>query len=236
MIPLRDANPTRIRPYVTIGLIVVNIAVFFLIQGRGDAADEQAFVYERAAIACEVTTGDPLDIDEIVSGRCVDGAEAPVFPGKNVYLAVFTSMFLHGSIGHLLFNMWFLWIFGNNVEEAYTHVGYLLLYIVGGLAGTAAFIAANGDTTIPLVGASGAIAVTMGAYAVLFPKHRITSLLGWIVLPLPAGIFLLFWFIAQFALGGAGVAWEAHAGGFVFGVAVSLLLRGRLMARVARPY
>ncbi len=235
MIPLRDANPIRIRPYVTIGLIAVNIIVFFLIQGRGSPAEEQAFVYERAAIACEVTTGEPLDVDEIVTGACFDGAGAPVFPGKNVYLAVFTSMFLHGSIGHLLFNMWFLWIFGNNVEEAYTHLGYLALYILGGLAGTAAFIALNSDTTIPLVGASGAIAVTMGAYAVLFPKHRITSLLGWIVVPLPAGVFLFVWFIAQFALGGTGVAWEAHAGGFVFGVAVSLLFRNRLLGRVAMP-
>jgi membrane associated rhomboid family serine protease len=161
------------------------------------------------------------------------GAQAPVFPGKNVYLAVFTSMFLHGSIGHLLFNMWFLWIFGNNVEEAYGHFGYLLLYLVGGLAGTAAFIALNSNATVPLVGASGAIAVTMGAYAVLFPKHRIVSLLGWIILPLPAGIFLFVWFVAQFGLGGTGVAWEAHAGGFVVGVAVSLLLRRRLLGRVA---
>ncbi len=233
MLPLRDANPTRITPYVTLGLIAVNILVFFLIQGRGSAGEQQAFVYERAAIACEVTTGDPLDVEEITSGQCVAGAQAPVFPGKNVYLAVFTSMFLHGSIGHLLFNMWFLWIFGNNVEEAYGHFGYLLLYLVGGLAGTAAFIALNSNATVPLVGASGAIAVTMGAYAVLFPKHRVLSLLGWIILPLPAGIFLFVWFVAQFGLGGTGVAWEAHAGGFVVGVAVSLLLRRRLLGRVA---
>lgn len=232
MLPLRDANPTSITPFVTLGLIAVNILVFFLIQGRGDAAEEAEFVYERAAIACEVTTGDPLDIDEITSGVCVDGAQAPIFPGKNVYLAVFTSMFLHGSIGHLLFNMWFLWIFGNNVEEAYGHFGYLLLYIVGGLAGTAAYIVNNTGATVPLVGASGAIAVTMGAYAVLFPKHRVTSLVAFFIIPLPAAIFLFIWFFAQFGLGGSNVAWEAHAGGFVFGVAVSLLLRGRLLGRV----
>ena len=235
MLPLRDANPTRITPYVTIGLIVVNIAVFFLIQGRGDAAQEQEFVYERAAIACEVTTGDPLGVDEIVGGQCIDGAQSPIFPGKNVYLAVFTSMFLHGSIGHLLFNMWFLWIFGNNVEEAYSHFGYLLVYIVGGLVATAAYIGTNLDATVPLVGASGAIAAIMGAYLVLFPKHRVTSLVGWFIIPLPAAVFLVIWFAFQFGLAGSNVAWEAHAGGFIFGVAVTLLFRNRLLARVALP-
>jgi membrane associated rhomboid family serine protease len=233
MLPLRDANPTRITPYITLGLIAVNLVVFFLIQGRGSAQDQQAFVYERAAIACEVTTGDPLGVDEIVTGRCVDGAQNPVFPDKNVNLAAFTSMFLHGSIGHLLFNMWFLWIFGNNIEEAFGRVGYLVLYLLGGLAATAAFIFLNPETTVPLVGASGAIAVTMGAYVVLFPKHRITSLVGWFILPLPAAVFLVIWFVAQFALGGTGVAWEAHAGGFVVGAAAALALRGPLLRRVA---
>lgn len=235
MIPLRDANPTRITPYVTIALIAINILVYFVLQARGTEAEQNVFVYERAAIACEVTTGEPVGVDEITSDQCFDGAQDPIFPGKNVYLAVFTSMFLHGGIGHLLFNMWFLWIFGNNVEEAYTHVGYAFIYLIGGIAGTAAFVALNPDTTIPLVGASGAIAVTMGAYAVLFPKHRVTTLLGWIILPLPAGIYLFVWFAFQFFLGGSGVAWEAHAAGFVVGAAVSLLFRDRLLGRVAMP-
>ena len=235
MLPLRDANPTGIIPFVTLGFIAANLLVFFLVQSRGDAADQQAFVYERAAIACEVVTGDPLDAEEILTGRCVDGAPSPVFPGKIVYLALLTSMFLHGSAGHVLFNMWFLWIFGNNVEEAYGHVGYALLYVIGGLAATAAFIVVNPDTTIPLVGASGAIAAVMGSYAVLFPRHRVTSLVVWLIIPLPAAIFLVIWFVAQFGLGGTGVAWEAHAGGFVFGVAVTLALRQRLLARVTAP-
>jgi membrane associated rhomboid family serine protease len=148
---------------ITLVLIAVNIFVFYLIQGRGSVEDQEAFVYERAAIACEVTTGSPLGVDEILSGECVDGAQAPIFPEKNVFLALFTSMFLHGGTAHLLFNMWFLWIFGNNVEEAYGHIGYLLLYLVGGLVATAAFVAMNPDATVPLVGASGAIAVAMGS-------------------------------------------------------------------------
>jgi membrane associated rhomboid family serine protease len=90
----------------------------------------------------------------------------------------------------------------------------------------------NPEATIPLVGASGAIAVAMGAYAVLFPGHRVLSLVGWLLLPVPAALFLAFWFVAQFGLGGSGVAWEAHAGGFAFGAVVSLLLRSRLLRRV----
>ncbi|HVR78314.1 MAG TPA: rhomboid family intramembrane serine protease, partial [Acidimicrobiia bacterium] len=138
MFPLRDLNPTRITPVVTLILVVVNLVVFFLIQGRGTPDEQQALVYERAAISCEVTTGSPLSLEERASGVCLAGSQDPVFPDKNVLLALVTSMFLHGSIGHVLFNMWFLWIFGNNVEEAYGHLGYLLVYLLGGLVATGA--------------------------------------------------------------------------------------------------
>ena len=217
---------------VTLILVVVNLVVFFLIQGQGTPDEQQALVYERAAISCEVTTGSPLSLEEIASGVCLAGSQDPVFPDKNVLLALVTSMFLHGSIGHVLFNMWFLWIFGNNVEEAYGHLGYLLVYLLGGLVATGAYVVMNPEATVPLVGASGAIAVAMGAYAVLFPGHRVLSFVGWFLIPVPAALFLAFWFIAQFGLGGTGVAWEAHAGGFVFGAVVSLLFRSRLMRRV----
>jgi membrane associated rhomboid family serine protease len=230
--PLRDLNPTRITPVVTLILVVVNLVVFFLIQERGTPDEQQALVYERAAISCEVTTGSPLSVEEITSGECLAGSQDPVFPDKNVLLALVTSMFLHGSIGHVLFNMWFLWIFGNNVEEAYGHLGYLMVYLLGGLVATGAYVVMNPEATIPLVGASGAIAVAMGAYAVLFPGHRVLSFVGWFLIPVPAALFLAFWFIAQFGLGGTGVAWEAHAGGFVFGAVVSLLFRSRLMRKV----
>jgi membrane associated rhomboid family serine protease len=156
-----------------------------------------------------------------------------VFPEKIPFLSMLTSMFLHGGVGHVLFNMWFLWIFGNNVEEAFGRLRYILMYIVGGVAATMAFVVANPDSTIPLVGASGAIAAVLGSYAVLFPGHRVLSLLGWFVVPVPAALFLGLWFVAQFGLGGTNVAWEAHAGGFAFGFALTLLFRRRLLRRVS---
>ena len=232
MFPLRDVNPTRITPVVTLGLIAASLIVFFFVQAPQSPAEQQEFLYQRAVIACEVVTQQPLTAEEIISGDCLSGQAAPVFPDKAPFLAVLTSMFLHGSTGHVLFNMWFLWIFGNNVEEAYGHIRYLLMYLVGGIAATFTFIFMNPDSTVPLVGASGAIAAALGAYAALFPSHRVLSLLGWIVVPVPAALFLGFWFFAQFGLGGTNVAWEAHAGGFVFGFALSLLMRRRLLRRV----
>jgi membrane associated rhomboid family serine protease len=232
VLPLRDLNPTRITPVITLLLIAANFVVFFLIQGSGTQEEQEAFVYERAAIACEVMTGAPLGVGEIRDDVCLAGAQSPIFPDKNVFLALLTSMFLHGSVAHLLFNMWALWIFGNNVEEAFGHIGYLLFYLLGGLVATGVYVLLNQDATVPLVGASGAIAVAMGSYAVLFPGHRVLSLLGWFLVPIPAALFLVIWFVAQFGLGGSGVAWEAHAGGFLFGALISLFLRSNLLRRV----
>ncbi|MEE8407516.1 MAG: rhomboid family intramembrane serine protease, partial [Acidimicrobiia bacterium] len=218
---------------VTIGFIVINLLVFFVIQAQQTQAEQEEFLYRRAAIGCEITTLQPLSAEEIITGTCLSGSETPVFPEKIPFLSMLTSMFLHGSVGHVLFNMWFLWIFGNNVEEAFGRLRYILMYIVGGVAATMAFVAVNPDSTIPLVGASGAIAAVLGSYAVLFPGHRVLSLLGWFVVPVPAALFLGLWFFAQFGLGGTNVAWEAHAGGFAFGFALTLLFRRRLLRRVS---
>ncbi|MCZ6519184.1 MAG: rhomboid family intramembrane serine protease [Actinobacteria bacterium] len=233
MFPLKDVNPTRITPYVTIGFIVANLLVFFLIQGRQTPAEQEEFLYRRAAIGCEITTLQPLSAEEIITGKCLSGSEEPVFPEKIPFFSMLTSMFLHGGIGHVVFNMWFLWIFGNNVEEAFGRLRYILMYIAGGVGATLAFVAANPDSTIPLVGASGAIAAVLGSYAVLFPGHRVLSLLGWFIVPVPAAVFLGVWFVLQFGLGGTNVAWEAHAGGFAFGFALTLLFRRRLLRRVS---
>jgi membrane associated rhomboid family serine protease len=229
--PIRDLNPTRIVPVMTILLIAANLFVFFGVQGRTQEAEAE-FLYRRAAIACEITTGDPLSPAEIESEDCSSVTEEPLFPEKSPWYAMVISMFLHGSVGHVLFNMWFLWIFGNNVEEAFGVLAYLAMYLVGGVAATLVFVVANPSSTIPLVGASGAIAAVLGVYAVLFPGHRIVSLVGWFLVPLPAALFLGIWFIAQFGLGGTNVAWEAHAGGFVFGLIAAMFLRRRLMTRV----
>jgi membrane associated rhomboid family serine protease len=176
-----------------------------------------------------------MSIAAINGDRC-GAAGMPVFPAKNVYLAAFTSMFLHGGILHLLGNMWFLWIFGNNVEEAFGRFGYLALYLVAGLAATGGFVVGNGESTIPLVGASGAIAGVLGAYAVLFPQHRVLSLMFVVFLPVPSMVFLAIWFFSQFAVPDPTVAWEAHVVGFLFGMAVAAFLRGPLLGRLARVH
>jgi membrane associated rhomboid family serine protease len=236
LLPIRDLNPTRIFPLFTLLLIAVNLAAFFLWQPRDDPNQEVAFLYENAAVGCELTTGDPLTDAEIRQGVCDEndrGAPAE-FPDKNVWLAGFVSMFLHGSVLHILGNMWFLWIFGNNVEEAYGSLAFLAMYLVAGIAATATFVLANPDSTEPLIGASGAIAGVLGAYLVLFPAHRVLTLLFYLFVPVPAIVFLGFWFVSQFGFQDAGVAWEAHVGGFVLGVLLTLPLRSLLLRRVAR--
>ena len=230
MLPIRDVNPTRIRPLVTWAIIALNAYVFFVVQPQDiDAATE--FAYERAAIACELTTGEPLTLDEINSERCRDDDGAPFFPAKNVWLSGLVSMFLHGGIAHILFNMWSLWIFGNNVEEAFGHLGYLAFYTAAGVAATVGFVVVNPDLTVPLIGASGAIAGVMGAYLVLFPRHLVLSIIIFRVVAIPAVVFLGFWFFSQFFFGSEGVAWEAHVAGFVFGALVALPFRDRLLGR-----
>lgn len=233
MFPIRDLNPTRIRPIVTVAIIAVNLAVFFLWQPQGSEQEATDFAYEYAAIACEITTAEPLSLDEISDDVCRNDAATPAFPDKNVFIAAVVSMFLHGGIAHILGNMWFLWIFGNNVEEAYGSLAYLALYLVTGLVATGAFVVLNPDSTIPLVGASGAIAGVLGAYLVLFPTHRVLTWFLFLFVPVPAIVFLGIWFFSQFGLPSEGIAWEAHVGGFVAGAVVTLPLRPVLLRRVA---
>lgn len=173
MIPIRDINPTSITPVFTIALIAAATIVFAFVQPQDDR-EAVDFLYERAAIACELTTGEPLELPEITQEECVDGATgAPVpFPDKNVWAAALVSMFLHGGWLHLIFNMWALWVFGNNVEEAFGRLGYVLLYGIGGVVATAGFVVINPDATVPLVGASGAIAAIMGRTPSSFPDIR----------------------------------------------------------------
>jgi len=237
LLPIRDVNPTRARPVVTWAIIAACAIVFFVVQPSSGTQEEAEFLYERAAIACELTTGDPLDLDEINGDVCRDDPADPYFPGKNVWLAAGVSMFLHGGIAHLLFNMWSLWIFGNNVEEAFGPFPYALFYVAGGIAATAGFVWANPDTTVPLVGASGAIAAVMGAYLVLFPRHLVLTLVLIRIVAIPAVVFLGIWIISQFLLvdAASGIAWEAHVAGFLFGVLVTLPLRRRLLANTLNP-
>lgn len=233
MFPIRDLNPTRITPIITLALIGLNIFAFFW-QPHDNPAEEVDFLYENAAVACEYTTGDPLTEDEIVLDRCLDEPGTPVFPEKNIWLAGLITMFLHGGVGHIFANMWFLWIFGNNVEEAYGTIGYLVLYLVTGGIATAAFVLTNPESTVPMIGASGAVAGVLGAYLVLFPTHRVLTLFFFFFVHVPAAAYLALWLFLQFAIQEPGVAWQAHVGGFIAGVVLTLPLRSILMDRVRR--
>jgi membrane associated rhomboid family serine protease len=232
VLPLRDRNPTVRTPVITIALIVVNVAVFLLVQKGGTLGerDDSELTYEHAAIPCEVTQGHPLTDNEIVDDTCtVRGRSQEVFPDKNVPLSILVSMFLHGGWLHLGGNMLFLWVFGNNVEDKLGWFFYLLLYLAGGAVAMLAQVASDPSSTVPVIGASGAIATVMGAYLVWFPRARVlTVLLVLFFLPfeLPAWLVLTVWFFLQFFTGaGSGVAWVAHVGGFVFGVLIAALLR-----------
>ena len=242
VLPLRDDNPTHRMPVVTVALIIVNLFVYFAIQVPKDsttsdrilnASENDEFTFSHAAIPCEVGDGHPLSIAQLEFGSCdvpgADGREA--FPDKNVYLALLWSMFMHGGLLHLLGNMLFLWIFGNNVEDRLGPVLYLLFYLAAGIVAALAHTALNLDSVVPVVGASGAIAGVMGAYLIWFPRARVLSLLVIVLIELPAAVVLGFWFALQFFTNpNEGIAWIAHVGGFAFGVAVGLLynaIRGK---------
>ncbi len=239
MIPLRDDNPTRRVPVLTVLLILANVAVYFLVQPDVDeraGAESVEFSLERAAIPCEVVQGRPITVEEFQrtylggdANACGgDAVTTPeLFPGKNVLLAVLTSMFLHGSLLHLGGNVLFLWVFGNNIEDRLGKVRYLVFYLLAGVVATAAHVLVQPDSTVPLVGASGAIAGAMGAYLVWFPRVPILSLVFFFPTVIAARWLLGFWFVSQFFVNpAAGVAWMAHVGGFVFGAAVALVVRG----------
>ena len=219
MLPLRDNVPTRSRPLVTYALIVANILVWVLYQ----LPDLQGSVDELAFHPCEV------------EGSCPQ-------VGEGWLLTALTSMFLHGGWMHLLGNLLFLWIFGNNVEDALGHVRYLVFYLAGGFVATAiqAFVtlsyASELEGTIPNVGASGAISAVLGGYLVLLPHARVLTIIVFVLREIPAAFFLLFWFGFQLLDGGAsiahpeeggGVAFFAHIGGFVFGALTVKLFQKR---------
>ncbi|MBN2624699.1 MAG: rhomboid family intramembrane serine protease [Acidimicrobiales bacterium] len=240
MLPLRDDNPVRTTPVVTWAILAACLAVFLLWQPTpfSDTVDDVEFNLRHAAIPCEVVEGRPLTVDEVVltfnagqEDACGEGAAAsPAFDGdKNVWLAVVVSMFLHGGVLHLAGNLLFLWVFGNNIEDRLGKVAFAAFYLAGGVAATAAHVAVGASSTVPVVGASGAIAAIMGAYLVLYPNARVRTAVFMIlitVVDIRAKWVLGFWFVLQFFTDpNQGVAWVAHVGGFVFGAAVALVIR-----------
>ncbi len=249
MLPLKDENPITRTPVITLAIIVACIGIYFGPQTQSDnqltvqIGDEAAevdsattFALEYAAIPCEILAQEPLSNTEIEktfasdSGdSCQRDSESDLrFPNKNVYLSLLTSMFLHGSIWHLASNMWIFWIFGNNIEDRLGHIAFLLTYLAGGLVATGGHILTNPDSTIPLVGASGAIAATMGAYLVWHPNAPIRTLIFYTIWDIRAKWFLGVWFGLQFfTSASSGVAWVAHVAGFLFGVLFGFVFRDR---------
>jgi len=248
MIPIRDANPTQRVPVVTLALIAANVAVFLLWQPSfGTEQEQQAFYFCHAEIPWEVSHQENLADGGLEAQAAIDadlgpGAGVQVqalqqleCPNKSWWLSVFVAMFLHGGWFHLAGNMLFLWIFGNNVEDRLGYVVYPLFYVLGGLAASALQLAIAPNSTIPSLGASGAIGGVLGAYIVLFPHARVTTLIIFFfitVIEVPAGVILAIWFVLQLFSGvgqlasevsGGGVAYWAHVGGFAFGALVAWL-------------
>jgi membrane associated rhomboid family serine protease len=216
-IPLRDLNPHRRVPLVNTLLIAVNLAVFvyeLTLPERGLSA----FLMSNATI--------PARVPAWLAGHV---------GFQTTFLPLITSMFLHSGFAHILGNMLFLWIFGDNVEDYFGHLGYFLFYFVCGISAGLFHIAFNLHSTVPALGASGAISGVMAAYALLYPRARILTLVFVFLVPIPAIVILGYWFLLQFLEGLAsvgirtagGVAWWAHIGGFLVGLLITAAVKKR---------
>ncbi|WP_025270068.1 rhomboid family intramembrane serine protease [Hippea sp. KM1] len=209
MFPLKDNNPSYTRPVVNIFLIVVNVLVFFYELSQPNI---MRFMYNHAFIPAML-----FDYHYIFSSL----------------IRAFNSMFLHGGFMHIIGNMWFLWVFGDNVEDRLGHVNYLLFYLAGGYASMIVQGAITPHSTVPLIGASGAVSAVLGAYLVFFPHASVLTLLPILIFItfvwIPAWLYIILWFFMQYLNGMfsivsksmGGVAWFAHIGGFIFGLIVA---------------
>jgi rhomboid family protein len=236
VIPIKDNIPTDRFPFVTVGLILANVVVYVLAIRHGGSfisGPDLQEVYKYGAIPKALTHC--LTQDLVIQTRAISCANTGGMP---TWETIFTAMFMHASILHIAGNMLFLWIFGNNVEDAMGPVKYLLFYIVGGLAALGLQVAIGPGSQVPTLGASGAIAAVLAGYIVLYPRARVLTLVIIIffftVIELPAWILLGIWFVEQAVFGaanlttpaggGGGVAYFAHIGGFVFGLLMVRLL------------
>lgn len=230
LIPIHDDNPTRSFSLVSAILIALNVG-FFLLEpqlGQGGSCELARFLYRWAVVPREITEGQAL------AGEVCPGV---AFADKSIYLSLLSSMFLHGGFLHLGGNMLFLWVFGNNIEDTLGKFRYIIFYLLTGLLAGLAHVLANPDSVLPTIGASGAVSGLLGAYIVLFPKARVTTIVPIFFflqfMKLPAVVVLGLWFASQFFIGqgqqaGGGVAWVAHVGGFVAGaVLIKLFAWGR---------
>lgn len=246
VLPIGDVNPLRRRPVLVWSLVLVNLGVFLLVQLPATECAELHLVYRFGAIPRELTTLTPLaagELEQLLGGCAADA------PSKNVPLSLFTSLFLHGGLGHLFSNLLYLVVFGDNVEDRLGHGRFLLFSAVGAAAATLSYVAVRPDSIVPLIGFSGAVSAILGAYLILSPRAQVLALAPFplyllaIVLPgirivrwlvvlavvaLPAWLMLGVWFLLQFSTpdtpGGEQIAYQAHIGGFVAGIVVLLVL------------
>jgi membrane associated rhomboid family serine protease len=233
VIPYRDENETVRTPVVTLALIAINALAWFFVQGAGAAYPLLASVCNLGLIPGELT------------GQAAAGTATPLGQGLACVVDagrepehIFTSMFLHGGWMHIIGNMWFLWLFGNNVEDSMGRFRFIVFYLLCGIGAAFAQVFADPDSIVPMVGASGAISGVMGAYVVLYPRVRVFTLvpLGFFItsLALPAWVMLGYWMLLQIVGGlgapqaeGGGVAFWAHVGGFAAGVVLVKLFARR---------
>jgi membrane associated rhomboid family serine protease len=246
VIPYRDENPTLKTPVITYVIVALNVLVWVFVQGAGFGLPLAKSVCELGLIPGELT------------GRVAAGTVVQMGPdiycrmdaGRN-YAHVVSSMFLHGSWMHIIMNMWFFWIFGNNVEDSMGRVRFVVFYLMCGIAAALAQVAMDPASAVPVVGASGAISGVMGAYLILYPRVRVYTLvpLGFFLttIALPAWAMLGYWIVLQFlgalpqvagAQAEAGVAFWAHIGGFVIGAAtIRVFVRSAyLISRRQNPW
>ena len=217
MIPIKDDNPTRTFPIINYALIAINVLVFFY-QATLPPHAFKAFLMANATI--------PAKIPAFLAGYL--GFKMAFYP-------MFTSMFLHGGLMHLLGNMLFLYVFGDNVEDYFGHVGYLIFYLFCGVGSSMVHVLFNWGSSLPAIGASGAISGVMGAYAVLYPRANVLMLFFVFLIPIPAVFVLGYWFVLQFVEGvgmlgatnAGGVAFWAHIGGFLIGLAIAWMVKRR---------
>ena len=220
MIPIRDRNPSDTFPYITIGIIAINILIFLYELSLGSGLD--VFIMKFGVV--------PFKVGHY--------SQVPEFTFISTFSPFILSMFLHGGFVHLIGNMWFLWIFGDNIEDKLGHFEFLGFYILCGIIASSVHVFFNIQSGTPCIGASGAIAGVLGAYMVTFPRARVVTIVPLFifiqVIELPAIVVLGFWFVIQFFNGaisitasttGAGVAWWAHIGGFAAGVIILCIIR-----------
>jgi len=241
MFPIRDDNPHFLTPYVTYAIIALNILAWALLQGLGS---EPAL--GRSVCTLGLIPGDLLNTVPIGTRFQISQNLWCVIADDSSWYTVITSMFMHGGWMHLLGNMWFMWIFGNNVEDSMGHVRFIVFYLLCGIAAALFQIMSNTESAVPMVGASGAIGGVMGAYVLLYPRVHVHMFifLGFYVttIAVPAIFMLGYWFLLQLIGGvgsigahGGGTAFWAHIGGFVVGAALVLLFKDeKLVAR--HPY